>query len=172
MPVERPDEAGLNHVWAALRGVNGEEVIAGDVGRQGPYNGLVPVSFGARQTAADRRRISNSHKRFWLASYTGKNPAKHTTAYQPLPSSLWYDQPIVRRRHAMTDPGVLERIEALEHEVERLKRDRSTSKAEGSQRWKRIVGVYRDNPDFDEAEQLGREWRESFRPQGDEIAPA
>ncbi len=72
----------------------------------------------------------------------------------------------------MTDPGVLERIEALEHEVERVKRDRSTSKAEGSQRWKRIVGVYRDNPDFDEAEQLGREWRESFRPQGDEIAPA
>ncbi len=37
--------------------------------------------------------------------------------------------------------------------------------------WKRIIGVYQDDPAFDEAERLGREWRESFRPQNDELAP-
>ena len=71
----------------------------------------------------------------------------------------------------MTEPTVLERIEALEQEVERLKLERSTLQPENNQRWKRIVGVYRDNPAFDDAEKLGREWRESFRPQGDEISP-
>ena|SRR5579872_3762573 len=34
--------------------------------------------------------------------------------------------------------------------------------------WKQIVGVYRDDPEFEEAMRLGREYRESLRPQEDE----
>ena len=34
--------------------------------------------------------------------------------------------------------------------------------------WKRIVGVYRNDPEFAEAERLGREYRESLRPQESE----
>ena len=29
--------------------------------------------------------------------------------------------------------------------------------------WKRLVGIYRDDPEFDEAERLGREYRASLR---------
>lgn len=31
--------------------------------------------------------------------------------------------------------------------------------------WERIVGTFRDNPEYDEAMRLGREYRESLRPQ-------
>ena len=37
--------------------------------------------------------------------------------------------------------------------------------------WKEMVGVYRDDASFDDAMRLGREWRESFRPKDDEVAP-
>jgi hypothetical protein len=29
--------------------------------------------------------------------------------------------------------------------------------------WKKIVGSFADDPDFDEAERLGREWRQSVQ---------
>ena len=34
--------------------------------------------------------------------------------------------------------------------------------------WKKIVGVYKNDPEFTEAERLGREYRESLRPKEDQ----
>jgi hypothetical protein len=56
-----------------------------------------------------------------------------------------------------------ERLAYLEAEVAKLK-----SKAENDAApipwWEKIAGTFADNPDYDEAMQLGREYRESLRP--------
>lgn len=54
-----------------------------------------------------------------------------------------------------------ERLTRLEAEVERLKQERKSVPIEEPW-WKKIVGVYRDDPEFDEAE---REWRQSETPE-------
>ena len=56
-----------------------------------------------------------------------------------------------------------ERMTALEAEVARLKK-LLESEAPPLPWWRRIVGVYKDDPEFDEAMRLGREYRESLRP--------
>jgi hypothetical protein len=64
-----------------------------------------------------------------------------------------------------------ERIKVLEAELkeikQRLDRESSTSPLPW---WKKIVGVYRDDPEFEEAVRLGREYRDSLRPSDDEPA--
>ncbi len=56
-----------------------------------------------------------------------------------------------------------ERLAYLEAEVAKLK-----SKAENDSAsipwWEKIAGTFADNPDYDEAMQLGCEYRESLRP--------
>ncbi len=56
-----------------------------------------------------------------------------------------------------------ERLAYLEAEVAKLK-----NKAENGSApvpwWEAITGTFADNPDYDEAMQLGREYRESLRP--------
>ena len=62
-----------------------------------------------------------------------------------------------------------ERVIVLEKQVKVLTSTLPTSAftAQNVQQpwWKKIVGVYKDDPEFDEAEQLGRAYRESLRPE-------
>ncbi|HZP82123.1 MAG TPA: hypothetical protein VFB21_10820 [Chthonomonadaceae bacterium] len=63
------------------------------------------------------------------------------------------------------------RIAELEAQVLRLSRQVNTQPALGETAWwKKIVGVYKDDPEFEEAMRLGREYRESLRPKDDEDA--
>ena len=56
------------------------------------------------------------------------------------------------------------RIAELEAQVSRLSRQIMVESTTGDTAWwKTIVGVYKDDPEFDEAERLGREYRESLR---------
>lgn len=62
-----------------------------------------------------------------------------------------------------------ERVTALESELEQLKRRQEANASPNEPRgWRRIVGVFKDDPGFEEAVRAGREWRESFRPKDDE----
>jgi hypothetical protein len=56
-----------------------------------------------------------------------------------------------------------ERVALLEAEVTRLKHkvDRNVPVRPW---WEQIVGTFADNPAYDEAMQLGREYRDSLRP--------
>ena len=58
-----------------------------------------------------------------------------------------------------------ERVAVLEAEVEQLKQQKETHQLDKSDEtttwWKRIVGIHANNPGFEEAVRLGREWRES-----------
>ena len=56
-----------------------------------------------------------------------------------------------------------ERIALLEAEVARLKH-KVDSDVPVKPWWQQIVGTFADNPAYDEAMQLGREYRESLRP--------
>ncbi len=56
-----------------------------------------------------------------------------------------------------------ERVAALEQRVARFLPEESKAPW-----WKKIVGVYKDDPEFTEAERLGREYRESLRPKEDQ----
>ena len=67
-------------------------------------------------------------------------------------------------------PTVEERLANLENEVARLKEARKSDQASTLPWWERIRGTFKDDPDYDEAMQLGRKWRESFRPNEDELA--
>lgn len=64
----------------------------------------------------------------------------------------------------MANPTLKQRIEALEIEVARLK-----EKIEGPANfqkpwWRQIAGIFANDPAFEEAMRLGREYRESLRP--------
>lgn len=56
-----------------------------------------------------------------------------------------------------------ERLAILEAEVARLKRKVYTAPSQDSPWWEKIAGTFANNPAYDEAMQLGREYRESLR---------
>ncbi len=63
----------------------------------------------------------------------------------------------------MTIMEMEERLARLEAEVERLKQERSTPITTKKPWWEEIRGVFKDDPAYEEAMRLGREWRESQR---------
>ena len=68
----------------------------------------------------------------------------------------------------MSIPTVEERLTALEAEVGQLKQQGQDAKGEEPRGWQRIFGRFAGMPGFEEAVQLGREWRESQGPPADE----
>jgi hypothetical protein len=54
------------------------------------------------------------------------------------------------------------RLAELHSRVSRLSARIDASGSETEPWWKRLVGIYADDPAFDEAEQFGREWRQSI----------
>lgn len=57
-----------------------------------------------------------------------------------------------------------ERVAVLEAEMVSLEAKEQDKAAEELRGWKRIVGIFADNPEFEEAVRAGKEWRDSFRP--------
>ena len=70
----------------------------------------------------------------------------------------------------MSIKALEERVNALETEVKQLKQRNGSKKFQEPRGWQRIVGVFADDPEFEEAMRLGREYRESLRPENDEAA--
>ena len=71
----------------------------------------------------------------------------------------------------MPPPTLEERVAALETEVGQLKRQKAeTTSQNAAPSWRKVVGVFKDDPEFEEAMRLGREYRESLRPKDDEDA--
>ena len=68
----------------------------------------------------------------------------------------------------MSTPTLEERVAALEAQVARLnqhiEQSSGGSAANGEDPWKNVYGAFADDPTFLEAMELGRQWRESFRP--------
>ena len=57
------------------------------------------------------------------------------------------------------------RLTALEIEMAQLKQQGATTNLPW---WEKVVGVFENDEDFDNAMRLGREYRESLRPQTNE----
>ena len=64
----------------------------------------------------------------------------------------------------MPSPTIEERLAALEAEVARLKQTTFAPAHEDKPWWEEIRGQFKDDPAYDEAMRLGREYRESLRP--------
>ena len=69
----------------------------------------------------------------------------------------------------MSAQTIEERLTAVETELQQLKRERELNKrqdkeVEEPRGWKSIVGIFADDPEFEEAVKAGKEWRDSFRP--------
>ena len=63
------------------------------------------------------------------------------------------------------------RIAELEEQVAQLSRlANNPAPVDKTAWWKKIVGIYKDDPEFEEAMRLGREYRASLRPQDEEAA--
>jgi hypothetical protein len=56
------------------------------------------------------------------------------------------------------------RVAQLETKVERLEQKLEAVAPEATPWWEHIVGAFADDPAFEEAMRLGREYRESLRP--------
>jgi hypothetical protein len=61
-----------------------------------------------------------------------------------------------------TKASLERRVAALEAEVARLKECLEQAEIPKGNGWKKIVGSFANDPSYDEAMRLGREWRESF----------
>lgn len=62
-----------------------------------------------------------------------------------------------------------ERMAAVETKLEQLQwekdqKQEQDKEAKEPRGWKRIIGIFADNPEFEEAVRAGKEWRDSFRP--------
>lgn len=66
----------------------------------------------------------------------------------------------------MTTAQVELRLTALEQEVARLKAQIAVSPSRGNNWVEKIAGSFANDPVFDDAMRLGRQWRLSQRPQG------
>jgi hypothetical protein len=86
-----------------------------------------------------------------------KAPPAPTINGEPAPADK---EPQPRR---MTKAQREQRIKALQEQVARLKA--MAEEIQGPQEWHMLIGSHADDPEtFEEAMRLGREWRESFRP--------
>ncbi len=63
----------------------------------------------------------------------------------------------------MSAQTIEERLTAVETELQQLKRERDLNKGQDKAVpwWEQIRGQFKDDPMYDEAMRLGREWRES-----------
>ena len=61
-----------------------------------------------------------------------------------------------------------DRIALIEAELEALKRKLENKEESKPRGWRSVVGVFANDPEFEEAMRLGREYRESLRPKDDE----
>ncbi len=57
-----------------------------------------------------------------------------------------------------------ERVSALEKELGDIKAQRAETPSPAISGWKKFVGVYKNDPEFEEATRFGREYREAQRP--------
>jgi hypothetical protein len=65
------------------------------------------------------------------------------------------------------------RFAEIEEQVSQLKRQVGAAPVTGETAWwKKIVGIYQDDPEFEEAMRLGHEYRESLRPKEDGVEKA
>lgn len=72
----------------------------------------------------------------------------------------------------MAAPSLEKRVAALEAEMQQIRQQKKASPAADSRPWwEQIAGIYQNDPVFDEVERLGREWRESSRPEDYEQNP-
>ncbi len=72
----------------------------------------------------------------------------------------------------MSIPTPEDRVVALEAELMRLKQNPpSVVTADEAPWWETIRGSFKNDPAYREAMRLGREYRESLRPEGHEDAP-
>ena len=63
-----------------------------------------------------------------------------------------------------TSVKLASRVAVLEAKVEQLQRKLKAVIPDAKPWWEHIVGAFADDPDFEEAMRLGREYRESLRP--------
>jgi hypothetical protein len=64
----------------------------------------------------------------------------------------------------MATGNILDRLQALEAEVAQIKVLLTRLAKSEVPWWKKIVGTFANDPAYDEAMRLGREYRESLRP--------
>jgi hypothetical protein len=64
----------------------------------------------------------------------------------------------------MAVPEIERRVTALEAEVTRLKQKLEAVTKQAGPWWQEIYGTFADDPLYEEAMRLGREYRESLRP--------
>jgi hypothetical protein len=64
----------------------------------------------------------------------------------------------------MPVPKIALRVATLEAEVTQLKRQIEAVTLPAKPWWEHVVGAFADDPAFEEAMRLGREYRESLRP--------
>jgi hypothetical protein len=75
----------------------------------------------------------------------------------------------VEQRLAQLEGSISERITRLEEQVSQLVQQVNGAPNSGETAWwKRIVGAFEDDPEFEAAMQLGRAYRESLRPKDGE----
>ncbi len=77
----------------------------------------------------------------------------------------------IERRLVELERAVSERLARLEEQVSNLRNQvPHATRAPGAAWWKQIVGVFKDDPEFEEAMRLGRAYRESLRAEEVEAA--
>ena len=67
----------------------------------------------------------------------------------------------------MVSETIEARLSTLEREMSQVKRLLENASQPGEPWWERIAGAFEDDPAFEEAMRLGRQYRESLRPRKD-----
>ena len=76
------------------------------------------------------------------------------------------------RETDMASTSLEKRVAVLEAEVARLKQERAATTETKKPWWEEIRGTFKNDPAYEEAMRLGREWRMAQRPEYDEDTDA
>ncbi len=94
-----------------------------------------------------------------MATKKSHHPAK-TTNGEPVAEEV----PKEPRPARMTKAQLERLVYVLEGQIARLKAELEALRGPEVPWWQKISGSFANDPAFEEAMRLGREWRESFRP--------
>jgi hypothetical protein len=91
-------------------------------------------------------------------------PAQTTREGEPPGEPAPVPAPQEARPTRMTKVQLERRVHALEAQIAWLKAELEEVRGPQIPWWEKISGSFANDPEFEEAMRLGREWRESFRP--------
>ena len=131
--------------------------------RERPLSRFAGAEGIGRDRAASTRTFGLSKRGQYIGSIQPNNN------FSPINKTLQLQQRQEQQWNLMSAQPLENRVAMLESEMAQLKQNVETQLKGSTPWWQEITGTFANEPAFDEAMELGRQYRESLRPQPNSV---